>query len=109
MEAFVPDPSCFTGDQEIRIREITADSVSLQISQHYPDRQTVESQHIVMSRDGNRLHPHVIRYAFPDEIDRMALAARLRLEDRWASWGRTPFGTGSFKHVSVYRLADEGN
>lgn len=109
MEAFVPDPSYFTGDQEIRIREITADSVSLQISQHYPDRQTVESQHIVISRDGNRLHPHVIRYAYPDEIDRMARSSRLGLEDRWANWSRKPFGTGSFKHVSVYRLADAGN
>lgn len=109
MEAFVPDPSYFTGDQEIRIREITADSVSLQISQHYRDRQIVESQHIIISRDGNRLHPHVIRYSYPDEIDRMARAARLHLEDRWANWSRRPFGTGSFKHVSVYRLTGPDN
>lgn len=109
MEAFVPDPSYFTRDQEIRIREITADSASLQISQHYPDRQIVESQHIVISRNGNRLHPHVIRYVYPDELDSMARAAGLHLEERWANWSRRPFGTGSVKHVSVYRFADAGN
>ncbi len=39
----------------------------------------------------------------------MAPAVKLCLEDRWANWSRKSSGTGSFKHVSVYRLADESN
>jgi SAM-dependent methyltransferase len=109
MEAFVPDPRRFKDDQDIRIREITTDSVSLQISRHDPARQIIESQHVVIRTDGNRLYPLVIRYAYPEEIDRMALAAGLCLGERWANWSREPFRPDSPKHVSVYRRVGSGS
>jgi SAM-dependent methyltransferase len=106
IEAFVPDPDYFTDGQEVRVREITADSVSLQVSLHDPNRQIVASQHVVIREDGVRLHPHEIRYAWPSEIDAMASSAGLRLKERWAGWHRQPFDHAAIEHVSVYEAED---
>jgi SAM-dependent methyltransferase len=106
IEAFVPDPAYFADGQEVRVREITADSVSLQVSLHDATRQTVASQHVVIRQDGIQLHPHEIRYAWPHEIDDMANAAGLHLRDRWAGWSGQRFDEGAREHVSVYEVAD---
>jgi SAM-dependent methyltransferase len=106
IEAFVPDPEYFADGQEVRVREITADSVSLQVSLHDATRQTVASQHVVIREDRIRLHPHEIRYAWPHEVDEMASTAGLRLKERWAGWRRQPFDGAATEHVSVYELAD---
>jgi SAM-dependent methyltransferase len=106
IEAFVPDPGRFTNGQEVRVREITADSVSLQVSLHDSSRQTIASQHVVIRQDGVRLHPHEIRYAWPSEIDAMAGSAGLRLKERWAGWRHEPFDQKSSEHVSVYEAAE---
>lgn len=106
IEAFVPDPDYFTEGQEIRVREITADSVTLQISLHDPTRQTVASQHVVIRPDGIRLHPHEIRYSWPSEIDDMADTAGLRLKERWAGWRCQAFDQTAEGHVSVYEVVD---
>jgi SAM-dependent methyltransferase len=106
IEAFVPDPNHFSDGQEVRVREITADSVALQVSLHDATRQTIASQHVVIRQDGIRLHPHEIRYAWPHEIDDMASAAGLRLSERWAGWRRQPFDKAATEHVSVYEIVD---
>jgi len=106
IEVFVPTPDYFTNGQAVRVREITADSVSLQVSLHDPSRQTVASQHVVIRRDSVRLHPHEIRYAWPSEIDAMADSAGLRLKERWAGWRHQPFDQAAREHVSVYEAAD---
>jgi hypothetical protein len=59
-----------------------------------------------LSNTGVRLFPVRIRYAWPSELDLMATMAGLRLRERWAGWGKHPFGAGSPAHVSVYELAD---
>ncbi|MGZ4271999.1 MAG: class I SAM-dependent methyltransferase [Solirubrobacteraceae bacterium] len=46
--------------------------------------------------------PIEMRYAWPAELDLMARIAGLRLEHRWAGWGREPFTALSPAHVSVY-------
>jgi SAM-dependent methyltransferase len=107
IETFVPDPDHFTNEQELRVRGITANSVSLQVSLHDASRQTIASQHIVISRDGIRLHPHEIRYAWPSEIDAMARSAGLRLRERWAGWHYQPFNETARDHVSIYDAAED--
>jgi SAM-dependent methyltransferase len=107
VEAFVPNRDYFAEDQEVRVREITADSLSLQVSLHDSARQVVSSQHVVIRQDGIRLHPHEIRYAWPFEIDAMAAAAGLRLRERWAGWRQQRFNQASAKHVSVYEATDD--
>jgi hypothetical protein len=42
------------------------------------------------------------RFAWPAEFDLMARIAGLRLRERWADWGREPFTSDSWKHVSVW-------
>ncbi|GAB3199465.1 class I SAM-dependent methyltransferase [Nocardioides hungaricus] len=42
------------------------------------------------------------RYAWPAELDLMARLAGMRLEARHADWRRTPFGSESTGHVSVW-------
>jgi SAM-dependent methyltransferase len=48
-------------------------------------------------------NPIEMRYAWPAELDLMARLAGMRLEHRWAGWGREPFTGLSPAHVSVYR------
>ena len=42
------------------------------------------------------------RYAWPSELDLMALIAGMRLRSRWGGWKREPFTSESTKHVSVW-------
>ncbi len=102
VEAFVPDTSRFDQGQELRVRSLTVNSVTLQASLHDEEAQTVRSQQVVLAADGVRLHPHVIRYAWPEELDAMAAAAGLRTHERWAGWRRQRFTDESTRHVSVY-------
>jgi hypothetical protein len=42
------------------------------------------------------------RYVWPAELDLMAELAGMRLDERWAGWGREPFTADSRQHVSVW-------
>jgi SAM-dependent methyltransferase len=43
------------------------------------------------------------RSVYPGELDLMARLAGLELRERWASWDRSSFTSGSPKHVSVWQ------
>jgi SAM-dependent methyltransferase len=45
------------------------------------------------------------RYAWPSELDLMALLAGMRLRERWSGWRREPFTSDSREHVSVWEKA----
>jgi hypothetical protein len=79
--------------------------VALEVSRHDPVGQRVEAQTVVVSQDGIRLYPVIIRYAWPSELDLMARVAGLKLRDRWGSWAREPFTSESKTHISVYEPA----
>ena len=49
-----------------------------------------------------RMFPVAMRYCWPSELDLMAELAGLRLRERYADFGRVPFGADSRRHVSVY-------
>jgi hypothetical protein len=50
-----------------------------------------------------QLKPFGMHYRWPEQIDELASAAALHLEQRYASWDRQPFGPASKSHISVYR------
>jgi SAM-dependent methyltransferase len=102
LEAFVPNVARFDRGHTVRPLRMTADEVDVEVSLHDPATQTVQSQHIVIGRDGTRLQPVHLRYAWPSELDLMARLAGLELRERWARWDRSPFTASSEAHVSVY-------
>jgi SAM-dependent methyltransferase len=103
IEAFVPDLGRYDLGQRTQTDRIRVDRVDLTASRVDIIAQVIEAHHVVL-RDGEpvRLHPVVVRYAFPAELDLMARLAGLELRDRWSGWRRQPFGRDSTQHVSVY-------
>ena len=104
MDAWVPDPTRYRNDQVLAVNQVAADRVVLDATRHDPLTQTIRSSHIVMTDTGVRLYPVFARYAWPAELDAMALAAGLTLIDRFADYDRRPFDASSPRHVSIYGL-----
>ncbi len=106
VEAFVPNPTRFEDNTNLRPRRIDLSAVTLEAAMHDPVTQVIEHQYIRITKDGIRLTPLPMRYAWPSEIDLMARLAGLTLEARWGGWDRSPFTARSEIHVSVYRKTE---
>ncbi len=107
MDAFVPDLSRFQNEQSLSVQQVALDHLMLDAGRHDPVTQRVESFHVVISRDGVKLYPVSVRYAWPAELDAMAQVAGMELQDRYADYDRSPFHATSARHVSVYRLSGQ--
>ena len=70
-----------------------------------PVTQVLDNNHVHISADGIFLAPISLRLAHPPEFDLMARIAGLRLRQRWGGWHGEPFTAASWRHVSVYELA----
>jgi SAM-dependent methyltransferase len=88
IEAFVPDPVDFDRDEQLQVRSVTEDSVTIRVHRYDRDAQTFVRQTITLSNDGVRLKPFAMRYLWPEQIDHLAEQAGLRLTDRYADWRR---------------------
>lgn len=104
MDAFVPDPSRFQNHQSVSVQHVAADHVMVDVARHDPVTQRIESSHVAIGREGVRLYPVVVRYAWPAELDAMALVAGMELAQRYGDYDRSAFDAASVRHVSVYRL-----
>jgi SAM-dependent methyltransferase len=107
VEAFVPDHSRWTRGQNLALGRLDAEGVSLKLSVHDPVQQLITTQEVTMDASGLALRPNVLRYAWPAELDAMALAAGLQPAGRWADWSQGPFGAASTSHVSVYQSPEQ--
>ena len=105
LEAFVPDMTRFDKGQNVSATKVTAASVRLDVSEHDPIEQRVNSHHLFITEEGIKLYPIQIRYAWPSELDLMAGLAGLRLKWRWSGWQGESFTASSQKHISVYEKA----
>jgi SAM-dependent methyltransferase len=103
IETFVPDPVDFDRDEQVQMRQVTADSATLRVHQYDRAEQTFIRQTIRFDSMGVHLWPFAMRYCWPDQIDEMAAAAGMRLTERYADFHRRPFDAASKAHVSVYR------
>jgi SAM-dependent methyltransferase len=107
VEAFVPDTSL--SGSAVTVRSMAVDRVVLSVSVHDPTTSTAQGQFVELrDGDGVRLRPWSIRYATPAELDAMAVAAGFALEQRWTSFTDERFDDDADRHVSVYRLEQEG-
>ncbi len=102
VEAFVPDPTRFTRDQNVSAGSVESDLVSLDISRHDPVNQFVRSQHVFFTESGVKLYPVQVRYSWPSELDLMAQLAGMRLRERRSDWDGSPFTASSEYHISIY-------
>lgn len=106
IEAFVPrDDVTAEAESAVSPRRITADEVVLTVSAIDRAAQTITGQHVHLRESGIRLRPWHLRYATPAQLDEMAAAAGLELEQRCAGWAGEPFTDDSGVHVSTYRPA----
>lgn len=102
LECFVPDLARFHRGQSLTASRITDDDVRLDASRHDPVRQQVFSSVLRLGNAAISVHPIRLRYAWPAEMDLMALMAGLRLKERLGGWGRERFTAASTGHVSIY-------
>jgi SAM-dependent methyltransferase len=100
LELFVPED---VGRGSIlAVDDVRPDRVTLVASRHDPDSGTTDSVEVWLTEEGIRLFPLRERALRPDEVDRLAERAGLRLDERWGGWRREPFGPDSREHVSIY-------
>ena len=104
-DAFVPDPTRFDRHQRFAVENIEAGEVTIEATRNDPVAQRSVSYHLVISEAGIEMHPVVVRYAWPAELDLMARLAGLRSAERWGSYSCDPFTSESQWHVSVYERA----
>jgi SAM-dependent methyltransferase len=102
MDAFVPNVARFRKGQSVTTERVGVSHVLLDACRHDPVNQRVESSHVLITGEGVRLFPVSIRYAWPAELDAMAMVAGLHLVHRWAGYDKTTFTAASMRHVSVY-------
>lgn len=104
IEAFVPDPE-HEPASSVTVRSVHADRVVLSVSTADPARQVAEGQYIDITEAGGvKLRPWSIRWATPEQLDRMAEAAGFTLAARWSGFEGAPFAADDARHVSLYRL-----
>jgi len=102
LECFVPDPTRCDRGQRVETLDVTENSAVLELTRHDAAAQRSITQKVLFTPRGIRLLPTAIRYAWPSELDLMARLAGLELRERYADWDRTPFGSDSRSHISVY-------
>jgi SAM-dependent methyltransferase len=108
VEAFVPDHSRWTRDQNIAIGRLDSSGVVLKLSVHDPVGQLITIQDVSVDATGTSFRPNRLRYIWPAELDAMALASGLRLRQRTEDWGGHPFTAHSTAHVSLYEWPASG-
>ncbi|MGI9052421.1 MAG: class I SAM-dependent DNA methyltransferase [Ilumatobacteraceae bacterium] len=89
--------------QHVDAELVEADEVRLDVGRYDPVTQLLHESHVHLTAHGVRLHPIVLRCAWPSELDLMARIAGLRLHERWGGWRNEPFDAASTRHVSVYQ------
>jgi SAM-dependent methyltransferase len=101
VEAFVPADDR-DRERAVSVSRFDPSEVVFSVSVHDPGAQVVVGRHVQVSARGGHIRPWRLHYLRPSELDAMAAAAGLVLEDRWSDWRCTAFDDHSATHVSVY-------
>jgi SAM-dependent methyltransferase len=107
LECRTPAAPARPGHQFVDAERVEADYVVLGVCQYDPVTQILDNNHVRISAEGIILEPIRLRLAHAPEFDLMARIAGLRLRERWGGWNGEPYTAASWRHVSVYELADD--
>lgn len=106
LEAFDPAPYHGLQKPDFSMRYLNEGAIMLDTLAVDRSRQLMIGTHTIVDGGPPETKQHVLRYAFPFEIDLLAELAGLRLVERYESWTRQPYTAASLRHVSVYESAD---
>ncbi|TYB39238.1 methyltransferase domain-containing protein [Micromonospora sp. AP08] len=109
VEVFEPTPFHGLDQPSFSIRHLGAHAVMLDVLSVDRSRQLMVGTHTILDGGVPETTQHVMRYAFPGELDLLVEICGMRLEHRWADFTKQPFTNTSQRHVSVYAAADEGD
>ncbi|NGO43245.1 class I SAM-dependent methyltransferase [Streptomyces sp. YC419] len=105
LDAFDPAPFHAMGEPKLSMRHLDEKSVMLDTYLIDRSRQLLIGNHTILDGGPPATTQHVLRYAFPYELDLLAELAGLRLVERFGGWRREPYTAASPRHVSVYEIS----
>jgi hypothetical protein len=100
IECGVPDLRRLPYGETAVVFDRTDDHVG--VDEYDVANQGLVSHHFTRRGDRWEYGSGPFRYAWPAEMDLMALLAGLRLVERWHGWDRSPFTSDSPHHVSIW-------
>ncbi|MEW2047474.1 class I SAM-dependent methyltransferase [Streptomyces sp. NPDC005476] len=102
LEAFDPSPYHVMTKPDFSMRYLNETAIMLDTMMVDRAQQLMVATHTIVDGGPPETTQHVIRYAFPLEIDLLAELSGLKLVERWAGWHQQPYTAISQRHVSVY-------
>lgn len=100
-------PSVYHAQRAPLVQMRQLDEATLMVEQYTvePTSQFLIAQHTVLGRGEPFSFTHLLRYAFPFELDAIARCAGLELVERMAGWNGAPYADGMGRCLSLYRKA----
>ncbi|MFD3550391.1 class I SAM-dependent methyltransferase [Streptomyces sp. NPDC058655] len=102
LEAFDPAPYHGLERPDLSMRHLDEGAIMLDTLSVDRCQQLMLGTHTIIDGGPPQTKQHLLRYAFPFEIDLLAELSGLRLMDRWEDWTKHPYTSSSLRHVSVY-------
>ena len=91
IEAFRPDPDRYDADgRRVETRPDPCGGGHVVRSRHDAARRAIHITHELSDARGRTAYEVTLHYATPEELDRIAARAGLRLTARWHDWSATP-------------------
>lgn len=102
LEAFDPSPYHVMTKPDFSMRYRNETAIMLDTMMVDRSQQFMVATHTIVDGGSPETTQHVLRYAFPLEIDLLAELAGLKFVERWGGWHQQPYTAISSRHVSVY-------
>ncbi|MFJ2816623.1 class I SAM-dependent methyltransferase [Streptomyces sp. NPDC087294] len=102
LEAFDPSPYHVMTKPDFSMRYLNETAIMLDTMMVDRSQQLMVATHTIVDGGPPETTQHVLRYAFPLEIDLLAELSGLKLVERWGGWHQQPYMASSPRHVSVY-------
>ncbi|MEU0332785.1 class I SAM-dependent methyltransferase [Streptomyces sp. NPDC006193] len=102
LEAFDASPYHVMTKPDFSMRYLNETAIMLDTMMVDRAQQLMVATHTIVDGGPPETTQHVIRCAFPLEIDLLAELSGLKLVERWAGWHQQPYTAISQRHVSAY-------